>query len=88
MKAGWSDAPLALQTLAMSNLPQFPSFCKSQVTPLAHDLVIPSPIVFARQFCGNKGEYIWLLRGIEPGLPRREFDVTTTMLHINIMLQI
>ena len=90
MKAGWSDAPLALQTLAMSNLPQFPSFCKSQVTPLAHDLVIPSPIVFARQFCGNKGEYIWLLRGIEPGLPRcyilmlcykfhRFIDATTTV---------
>ena len=30
----------------------------------------PSPIVFARQLCGNKEEYIWLLRGIEPGLPR------------------
>ena len=33
MKAGWRDTPLALSVLAVNNLPQFPSFCKSQLTP-------------------------------------------------------
>ena len=76
--------PFALQVFALSKMPQFPSFCKSQLTPPAHNLVIPLPNYFYTflQFCGNKGEYIWLLWWVGLVLPRREFDVTTTMLHI------
>ena len=47
MKADWWDAPLALQILAVSNLPQFPSFCKSQVMSPPHILVIPLPPSFS-----------------------------------------
>ena len=43
MKAGWWEAPLALRVLAVSNLPQFPPFSKSQLTSPAHNLVISLP---------------------------------------------
>ena len=36
---------LMLRVLTVSNLPQFPSFCKNQLTPLARDLVTPLPII-------------------------------------------
>ena len=86
MKAGCWNAPLALRVLAVSNLPQFPSF--SSWHHLHTTSWSLSPIIFTRQFRGNKWEYIWFLQEIEPGIPRWEFDVATTMLHINVMLQI
>ena len=70
VKAGWWEVPPALWVLAVSNLPQFPTFCKNQLVPPAGSLVIPFPIVFTRQFRGNKAEYIWLFWGIKPGLPQ------------------
>ena len=53
--------------LAVSNLFQFPSCCKNQLTALAHNLGSRSPIIFTGQFRGNKGEYIWLLRESNQG---------------------
>ena len=46
MKADCWDAPLVLQVLAVSHLPQFISFYKSQPTPPARNLVIPLPYCF------------------------------------------
>ena len=40
-----------------------------------------------RSFRGKKGEHNWLLRGVEPGLPRGELKVTTTMLPVNVVFQ-
>ena len=50
--------------------PQSPSFCRSQLAPPSHNLVIPLAIVSIRQFCCKKTELIWFFRGFEPELQR------------------
>ena len=67
MKAGWWDSPLEFRVLAVSNLPQFLSFCKIHLTPPAHNLVIPLLHRFYTPISCNKAEHIWLLRGLNQG---------------------
>ena len=69
--------------------PQFPSFCKRQLTLPTHIILwSPSPIVSTYHSRGNKWELIRLLRGIDPEHLRREFDVITTMPPITADFQI
>ena len=81
MKAGWWGAPLSLRVLAVNTV-NFPhseivSWCHLHTTLWSH-----SRIVSSHQFCGNKGEYIWLLRGIKQRLLQWDFDVTPTITNV------
>ena len=53
-----SSTVLANTSVPLFRHPQFPSFCKSQLTPLAHNLVVFLPIVSTCQFRGNKRKHI------------------------------
>ena len=59
--------------------PQFPSFCKRQLTLPRITLWSPSAIISTLHFCENKWKLIRHLRGFEPGLPRWDFEVKTTL---------
>ena len=85
MKAGCRDAP-GFSREQSATIPLI--LQESADATCAQPRDPPPPIVFTCQFRRNKGEYVWLFRGTEPGLPRWEFDVTSTMLHVNVTLQI
>ena len=76
----WPDTPVPLFPH-----PQFPPFCKSQLTSPARSLVIFLPMVSTHQFRGNKRKQISLLCGIKPGLQRWELDFISTMLSFTAM---
>ena len=83
------SSTICLQTPApLLSRPQFPPFCKSQLTWPTHNIVLPLPIVSTCQFRGNKREQIWLLQGIERGLQCWDFDVITTMIPTTAGFQI